>query len=36
MDLMVGFSFSRIDATLYLFNPGAGDHLAVFSIGLSF
>jgi hypothetical protein len=33
---LVGFSFSKIDATFYLFNPGADDHLAVLSIGLSF
>jgi hypothetical protein len=33
---LVGVSFSKIDATFYWFNPGADDHLAVLSIGLSF
>jgi hypothetical protein len=33
---LVGVSFSKIDATFYFFNPGADDHLAVLSIGLSF
>jgi len=33
---LIGVSFSRIDATFYLFNPGADDHLAVLSIGVSF
>jgi hypothetical protein len=33
---LVGVSFSKIDATFYLFNPGDSDKLAVVSIGLSF
>jgi hypothetical protein len=33
---LVGVSFSKIDATFYWFNPGADDHLAVLSIGVSF
>jgi hypothetical protein len=33
---LIGVSFSKIDATFYLFNPGADDHLAVLSIGFSF
>ena len=33
---LLGASFSKVDATIYLFNPGADDHLAVLSIGVSF
>jgi hypothetical protein len=33
---LVGVSFSKVDATFYLFNPGDSDKLAVVSIGLSF
>jgi hypothetical protein len=33
---LVGVSFSKVDATLYLFNPGADDRLGVLSIGVSF
>jgi hypothetical protein len=33
---LVGASFSKVDTTFYLFNPGADDRLAVFSIGVSF
>lgn len=33
---LVGLAFSTVEATFYLFNPGADDRLAVLSIGLSF
>ncbi|HMF93045.1 MAG TPA: hypothetical protein VKE96_02070 [Vicinamibacterales bacterium] len=33
---LVGLSFSKVDATLYLFNLGERDRLAVLSVGLSF
>jgi hypothetical protein len=33
---LLGVSFSRLEGTFYLFNPGADDHLAVVSIGVSF
>lgn len=33
---LVGVSFSKVDTTFYLFNPGADDQLAVLSIGVSF
>ena len=33
---LVGVAFSKIEATFYLFNPGADDRLPVLSVGLSF
>jgi hypothetical protein len=33
---LIGVSLSKMDATFYLFNPGADDRLAVLSIGVSF
>ena len=33
---MLGVRFSRVEGTLYLFNPGADDHLTVVSISVSF
>ena len=33
---LVGVSWSKVDATFYLFNPTADDRLAVLSIGISF
>jgi hypothetical protein len=33
---LVGLAFSKVEATFYLFNPGADDRLAVLSIGFSF
>jgi len=33
---LVGVTFSKVDATFYLFNPGGDDRLAVLSIGVSF
>ena len=33
---LIGVSFSKVDATFYLFNPGESDRVAVLSIGLSF
>lgn len=32
----VGFAFSKLETTFYLFNPGADDQLAVLSVGWSF
>jgi len=34
--LLVGFSFKRVEGTAYFFNPGADDHFAVVSLGISF
>ena len=34
--LLVGFTFKKLDGTVYLFNPGADDHYTVVSLGLSF
>jgi len=34
--LLVGFTFKKLDGTVYFFNPGADDHYTVVSLGLSF
>jgi hypothetical protein len=34
--LLVGFSYRKLDGTVYFFNPGSDDHLAVVSLGISF
>jgi hypothetical protein len=34
--LLVGVSLRRVEATAYFFNPGADDHFAVVSVGVSF
>lgn len=34
--LLVGVTFSKLEATFYLFNPGNDDRLAVLAVGLSF
>ena len=34
--LLVGFTFRKLDGTVYFFNPGADDHYTVVSLGLSF
>ena len=34
--LLVGLSLPVVEATFYLFNPGAGDQFAVLSLGVSF
>jgi hypothetical protein len=32
----VGVAFSKVEGTLYLFNPGGDEQLAVLSVGWSF
>ncbi len=34
--LLVGFTFRKLDGTVYFFNPGADDHFTVVSLGVSF
>jgi len=34
--LLVGFSFRKLEGTLYAFNPGSDDHFTVLSLGLVF
>jgi hypothetical protein len=34
--LLVGFSFKRVEGTVYFFNPGSDDHFTVVSLGVSF
>lgn len=34
--LLVGFTFKKLDGTLYFFEPGGADHSTVVSLGLSF
>ena len=34
--LLLGFSFKRLEGTLYFFNPGSDDHFTVVSLGVSF
>ncbi len=34
--LLVGFTFRKLDGTVYFFNPGAVDHFTVVSLGVSF
>jgi hypothetical protein len=34
--LLVGFTFKKLDGTVYFFNPGADDHFTVVSLGVSF
>jgi len=34
--LLVGFTLTKIDGTVYFFNPGADDHFTVVSLGVSF
>jgi hypothetical protein len=34
--LLVGFSYRKLDGTVYFFNPGSDDHFAVVSLGISF
>jgi hypothetical protein len=34
--LLVGFTLKKVDGTVYFFNPGADDHFAVVSLGVSF
>jgi len=34
--LLVGFSYKKLDGTVYFFNPGSDDHFTVVSLGVSF
>lgn len=34
--LLVGFTFKKVDGTVYFFNPGSDDHFTVVSLGVSF
>ena len=34
--LLVGFTFKKLDGTVYFFNPGADDYYTVVSLGVSF
>src|SRR5262245_42478658 len=34
--LLVGFTYKKLDATVYFFNPGSDDHFTVVSLGVSF
>jgi len=34
--LLVGFSYRKLDGTVYFFNPGSDDHFTVVSLGVSF
>jgi hypothetical protein len=34
--VLVGFTFKKLDGTVYFFNPGADDYFSVVSLGLSF
>ena len=34
--VLLGLAFPRIEGTVYLFNPGSGDHFTVVSLSLSF
>jgi len=34
--LHVGFSYRKLDGTVYFFNPGSDDHFTVVSLGVSF
>jgi hypothetical protein len=34
--LLVGFTFKKVDGTVYFFNPGSDDHFTVLSLGVSF
>ena len=34
--LLVGFTWKKLDGTVYFFNPGSDDHFTVVSLGLSF
>jgi hypothetical protein len=34
--LLLGFSFKRLEGTVYFFNPGSDDHFTVVSLGVSF
>ncbi len=34
--LLAGFTFRKVDGTVYFFNPGADDHFTVVSLGVSF
>jgi hypothetical protein len=34
--LLAGFSYGRLEGTVYFFNPGSSDHFTVVSLGVSF
>jgi len=34
--LLVGFTYKKLDGTVYFFNPGSDDHFTVVSLGVSF
>jgi hypothetical protein len=34
--LLVGFSYKKLDGTVYFFNPGSDDHFTAVSLGVSF
>jgi hypothetical protein len=34
--LLVGFTYKKLDGTVYVFNPGSDDHFTVVSLGVSF
>jgi len=34
--LLLGFTYKKLDATVYFFNPGSDDHFTVASLGVSF